>query len=118
MTIEAAITVAVKTGKARIQDEFLWVHGMASAPIRNRAMLEPTSKRLELVCPDEIMAAILRALEDSYGLELDDLPRAACRLLGFERVSQDMKDQVLMCAQRLADRKQIKVNGDNVIIVR
>jgi very-short-patch-repair endonuclease len=91
--IAAGINEAVRTGRARVSGDFVWKPGTLHPPIRDRSSLSVSSRKLQLVAPEELDAAICRVIEDAVGMRDDEVPPAACRLLGFGRMSDDMRIQ-------------------------
>jgi hypothetical protein len=74
-----------------LKDGFLKGINQEGCTIRDRSDLPSQFKKLEYVAPEEICAAIESAVRESYGIMYDDVPGAACRLLGFARVTEDMR---------------------------
>jgi very-short-patch-repair endonuclease len=114
--MEAAAELTVQGGRARRDGDFLWVPAMTAPPLRSRAGLDTASRRLDWVAPEEIGLAILRALDESYGLSVEELPRSACRVLGFERVSQEMKSQIDDVLRALITTKRVSVTGNTITL--
>lgn len=96
--IDAAVQTAIRRAVARREiqqrDDFLWSAAMTDAPVRDRSALPAASRKLQFVAPEEVDAAIRRVLLDSYGMPPEEVPAAVCRLFGFARVSEDMKDAI------------------------
>ena len=80
--------------------------------VRDRSEAPTQLKKIELIAPEEIQAAIEQSVGDSFGLATEDVAISACRLLGFARVSEDMRMAVeelrddLISKGRLAQRGQ------------
>lgn len=55
--------------------------------VRDRSDFPQQQKKVELVAPEEICAAIEQTVEQSFGLPAEDVAVAACHLLGFARVT-------------------------------
>lgn len=69
---------------------------MVTPELRDRSDPPHTAKKIEYVAPEEIQAAIERAIieraiNDSYGLAPHEVAISACRLLGFSRVTDQMR---------------------------
>ena len=91
--------------------EFLWRLDMESPPVRDRSSLPVSSRKLDLVAPEEIDAAILKVVQQSCGMNPDEVPGAVCRLLGFARVTDDMKNSIEPRRDTLLGRGALKANG-------
>ena len=50
---------------------------------------------------EELALAIERVIREGYGMDRKDIPAAACRLLGFPRVSDEMRQRVGAVLERL-----------------
>ena len=113
--IEASIRSAVRRGKMRRSGDFLWHPAMQEVPLRDRSGLPDASKKLEFVAPEEIEAAIRKAVADAYGMDRQEVPAAVVRLLfGFKRTmagTQRWVTEVLEAA--IADGKLVE-EGDHL----
>lgn len=93
-SITRACALTVMERNVTQKGDFYWKdHGAAPEP-RDRSDLPLRSRRLELVADEEIAAVIARVAERSCGVNKDEIPPAACSLLGFGRCSADMKARV------------------------
>ncbi len=92
--LEKACSRAVSNGSARRRGDFFWRADAAPVVPRDRSELPLRSRKLELVAPEEISAAISLMTAEACGIDTGDLPQEVCRLLGFGRCSADMKDRV------------------------
>lgn len=92
--IEAAfqtgVAHAVRAKKVDKRDDFLWLPGMVSPPVHDRSIFPSVSRKIDLIAPEEIAAAIREIVENSYGIDQEDVAPAVCRLLGFARTSEEM----------------------------
>jgi hypothetical protein len=117
--IQEAFKQACRSGsrqKLFIQrSEFLFKTNSPITSVRDRSDLPPQSRKLEYVAPEEIGTAIELVVNESFGLNADDVATATCRLLGFARVSEDMRTVVekqrdhLVKAGRLIKRGEVLV---------
>ncbi len=88
---ERAVDVGVQSGQFRAREGFLWSPDMTAIAPRDRSDCPQSAKKIEHVAAEEICAAIEKAVQESYGLRPDEVAPAACRLLGFARVSDEMR---------------------------
>jgi hypothetical protein len=118
--IEAAFSEAVESGVARRRftrrGEFLWKVGMSEPPVRDRSTLSIGSRKLELVAPEEIRQAILKAVGEAYGMPSEEIPSVVCRVLGFARVTDEMKADIRPHLEALIQNGALKSRGQNLTI--
>jgi hypothetical protein len=75
--------------------DFLWLPDqVAAVHPRSRANVPAGSRKLELIAPEEIDAAVMQVVEHALGMRPDDIPPAACSLLGFGATSERMRGMV------------------------
>lgn len=111
-SIEAACTTAVSARSIRRQGDFLWSEGMHKAPLRDRGNLPVASRKIEFVAPEELGIAINKVVAETYGIEFEQIPAFVARLLGFARMSDDMRQRIEAAIhQMLATRYLIEQGG-------
>jgi len=113
--MELACDHAIRAGHIRRQGDFLWLADLQIPTIRNRGNLPASARKINLIAPEEIELAIEKAVKDSYGLEQDSIPAAACRLLGLSRLSSDTKEQVEMVVRRMIESGKLTRQGNHLI---
>lgn len=111
-----AFRSAADAGLIRKSGDFLWLKDMTVPPLRNRSNLPPASKRLEWVAPEEIDLAIQQVVRKSYGMTDEQVPQAACGLLGFDRVSDDMRSLVGNRVQVMLQDGRLVRKGTHVMV--
>jgi Protein of unknown function (DUF3320) len=104
--IQDALTRASRAGsrakKFVLKGDFLFrVEPPTLSLVRDRSEFPQQTKKLEYVAPEEICAAIEHAVLTGFGMPPEDIPVAACRLLGFARVSEEMRSVVADCRDSL-----------------
>jgi very-short-patch-repair endonuclease len=115
--VESACSFAAKSGAIRRKGDFLWMSSMGQPAIRDRSSLPSSSRKIDLIAPEEIALAIEKAVADSCGMNREDVPAAACRLFGLMRVSEETRAHVneiiqdLIIANRLANQGEQLVTG-------
>jgi very-short-patch-repair endonuclease len=95
--------------------DFLWRADGAPPVIRDRSELLPQLKKIECVAPEEIHAAIEASINDSFGLRDEDIATSACRLLGFARVSEEMRTHVDRLRDRLIEQGRLIKRGEVLV---
>ena len=114
--IMAAVLNACYSGKVRLEGDFLWQVGKNQPELRDRSNLPVSSRKLDLVAPEEIGIAVQRVVGASYGISRADVSGAAVRLLGFTRVTQDMRSRVDIIVGRMIDDGQLIEQADLLIV--
>jgi len=89
-TLSAGVDYARRQGWVRVLGEFLWSPSSGELAIRDRSALLPASRKIELIAPEEVNAAIRTIVGGSLGIDKDELPQAVARLFGFARTSDDI----------------------------
>jgi very-short-patch-repair endonuclease len=115
---DLAIEQSVKSRKIRKQKDFLWIRGMTETKPRNRSQLPQSSKKLALIAPEEIAAATLHVVAGSYGIDPQEAPKAIGELLGFGRVSSDMRDGINVVIRNILRKKQLTEEGNHLFLLK
>lgn len=97
--VEAGIEDSVRRGTLRRRGDFLWPQGMSTVAVRDRSDVDAQARKLELVCDEEIAAALLDVVARAFSISREDAVATALRLLGFQRISADMR---VRCGSALA----------------
>lgn len=105
-SIEEAIRVLVHDGSIKKKDEFLWLNGTQKVQIRNRS--EMANKKAGFIAPQEIEAAIIKIVEESFGITTEAIPQPVSHLFGFSRLTEDMKDLIEKIVTRMTSSKKIQ----------
>ena len=114
--VDRAIQDATASGRLRRQDAFLWWNDMEAPTLRDRSGLPAASRKIELVAPEELAVAVLQAVAASYGIDRKDVPVAAARLLGFARVTTEMRSTFEPVVRRMITEGKLVQQGDQVVI--
>ena len=117
--IQRAFDEAIDVGVARKlfvnRDDFLWSPTMQDAPVRDRSLLPPVSRKLELVPAEEVRRAILQLVRESCGMPPDDVPGAVCHLLGFTRMTAEMSASIELHRDALVSEGHLALEGLNLV---
>lgn len=92
--LDMAVLLGVQKGVVVRKGDFLWWPGQQDVIPRDRSNLPRGFLNLERIAPEEIAAAIRWVVSRSFGIDREEIPGAACRLLGFSRCSEGMRAQV------------------------
>jgi hypothetical protein len=89
---------------------------MESPELRDRSNLAPASRKLELVAPEELALAVRKVVAGSYGIHRQEVPGAAVRLLGFARLTQDMRTRVDSVVDEMVQDGRLAGQGENLVV--
>jgi very-short-patch-repair endonuclease len=95
---------------------FLWTYEPGGVQVRDRSDFPPQQKKIELVAPEEICFAIEQAVKESYGIAAEDVAVAACRRLGFARVTEDMRATVEEHRDQLVKVGRLELRGETLVL--
>ena len=115
-SIERACKAGSRSGKFIADGDFLKSANQRQCPIRDRSDLPGQMKRISLVAPDEIDAAIEFVTGESYGISFDAAAGAACRVLGFARVTDEMQTIAERRRDSLLARGRLEQRGDMLFL--
>lgn len=110
-TLQSAIHFAISKRRVRMIGNFLWDPEMKEPRIRDRSALDATAKKLELVAPEEIRAALLAEIRSAYSMSIEDAISGAARALGLQRVTAQMHDVFRQQIHCLIYDRQLKQSG-------
>ncbi len=97
--IMTSINMAVHNNLISVEDNFLFKKEEPIV-IRDRSLLDPQMKRFDLIPPMELENAMIQFIKHSFSVEDDDLINASFHLLGFQKVTSQMKE----LGQKLIDK--------------
>ena len=107
-----AALLATKLQYLRREGDFLWAPAMQQAPLRDRSLLPAISRKLPFVAPEELARALQMAVEQGFALPREAVYLPAVRLLGFARLSEEMRQQLEPILAGLLQRGELlEVNG-------
>jgi len=115
-TIDQAINHAVELGRMRLDAPFLWWKDADQPALRDRSKLPAASRKIDLVAPEELSAAAHKVVAASYGIAQNDVPVAAARLLGFGRVTTEMRDRFDPVIRSMIASGVLVRRGDQLLI--
>jgi len=109
---QAAATLAANLHHLRQQGDFLWENTMQQPPLRDRSQLPAISRKLTLIAPEELAHAVYTIVRHSFALPREAAYLSAVRLLGFARLSDDMRQQLDAALQSLLEQGElVEVDG-------
>ena len=113
---ETALDLAEHSGHMYRKGEFLWSSDMKEPVLRNRQGLPAALRKLEYISEEEVMLAVRTVIALSYGMEAHSVPTAACRLMGFSRVTEEMSMRVNEVIGKLETEKVLVRHGENLVL--
>lgn len=96
--------------------DFLWSKDMVAPVLRDRSN-SAVNKKVHFIADEEIAQAILKVVKDSYGVSIDHVAAAAFQMLGFARVTDEMRERIkpiigdLVLSGVLSDKGTVLVMG-------
>jgi very-short-patch-repair endonuclease len=105
--IERGAKQAAKKGRVVRKRDFLWQPDMKVPVVRDRSMLPSSSRKIERVAPEEIKETIRMVIHKGVGVTKEEALIEACRLLGYARATENIRQYVEKYIQQLLDEKEI-----------
>jgi hypothetical protein len=113
-TYDEAVRFAVRKGHVEERGEFLYKVGQTEMPLRNREDLTG-EKRMVWVANEEVDGVILALIDRAYGYAEEDLIYDTSHELGFQRVTQEIRDAVVHVILGLRQHERIRMEGLNYV---
>ncbi|QNH62161.1 DUF3320 domain-containing protein [Hymenobacter sediminicola] len=111
-TGQDAALLAQNLRHLRREGDFLWDNTMQQPPLRNRSQLPAVSRKFSFVAPEELARALRTVVEQRFALPREAVFLPAVRLLGFTRLSEEMRQQLEPVLAGLLERGELaEVNG-------
>lgn len=111
-SITDAVNYAIRTGLIKKKDEFLWNIEDHLPVIRDRSLLSPNSKKLNLISDEEMNLAIIKVVESSIAIQPDNAVIIIAKLFGFARVTEDMRNHILKSIIKAVKSEIVKKDGE------
>lgn len=87
--VSAAVQALAKASNAECHGHFVYRVGQGSVPVRSRRLLENSNlRKVELIAPTEIRAALLKVVTESIGTSVSETIASAAKLLGISNSQQ------------------------------
>ena len=108
----AVVSGALKS-KLLYKGDFLWRpgHHENEVEIRRRDDVPPNLRKPAMIAPEEIAAALLRAVQASYGINADDAVAEASQLFGYRRTGSDIRSSFKRVLNRLIAKGFLQKRG-------
>lgn len=113
---ERGVAYAVRNESIKKQGDFLYSTHSLEPRLRSRESLPNASRKIELIAPEEISFAVVKVVSSSFGMKQNHIPEEVCRILGFSRVSKDIREHIdKIVAGMIIDERLIN-QGDYLVV--
>lgn len=110
-----ASRAAARRDALTISGDFLWRSQNEDAPVRDRSSLSNSSRKPELIAPEELRAAIDKVVKEAFGMDRSEVPSAVLRLLlGFRRTSEAARQTILSRLDAMVAQGELKEEGSHI----
>lgn len=113
--VTAAIYHGHKNSQFHYQAGFVYADNSLGAKVRNRSLLEVTERKIELVAPEEIDAALLEVIEISFSISQESAVYTTLEMLGFGRATVNIAGIVNSRIESLLNEGKIKREGGKLV---
>jgi hypothetical protein len=96
----------------KARGDFLWPVEMEQPILRDRGALPPVSKKLEYIAPEELDLAIQKVVEEAIGIQPEAAVPFIAKMLGFARVTEDLKNDILHHIDLSLEKGSIVEDGE------
>lgn len=111
-SITDAALYAVNNGLLIRKGDFLWHPESDTAAIRDRSLLNPNSRKLAYIAPEEMNLAIARVVENSIAIQPESAVQLIAKIFGYSRVTEDMRNSILESVNYAIASKIITKDGE------
>lgn len=115
--LKQTITSAEESGSIVVKEEFLWDASMQEPALRSRANLPATSRKLAYIAPEEMAMVIRKVVEDAVAITHAAAVPMVAKTLGFTRVTEDIKNDILAAIQQSITSDIIYEDGEWLKVV-
>jgi len=114
--VRTAARFAVARHRLERRGDFLWKRGMVTPPVRDRSLLSSTSRQIERVAPEEIVEAVTLLLRKSIAAKPEEAVTEACRLLGYPRVTDSIRQYAEKAIRAAILRGRFKLQNGSLVL--
>ena len=112
--IRAVADQAVSNGKISRSGNFMWRGDHDQVPLRRRDKLPVGMRKIQLISPEEIGAALFHAVQVSHGIDEDGVITEAVRIFGFRRAGPDIRSSFENILHRLVEDGVLEYQGKHL----
>lgn len=111
----SASRLAARRGAVVVDGNFLWLPKQTACVSRDRSRLPAASRKIELVAPQELEAAVLEAIKVSMGLPKYEIARVAARYLGLNRTSGTIDEAFQRVIDQMIQAERLARHGEDLV---
>lgn len=112
--LSAGIDYARRQGWVKVQGEFVCSTMGGEVVVRDRSALSPAERKIELIAPEEVKAAIKAVVDASFGIDNNEIPPAVARLFGFARTSDDIAAGIRKQMKGMIKKSELAIQDGHV----
>jgi very-short-patch-repair endonuclease len=109
--VKLAVRFAEGSGKIKVSGEFLWDATMQEPMVRDRSALPLSSRKLKYVAPEEVQKAVEKVVLDSIAIHPEAAFPLVARVLGFSRVTEEMRNDLLQVIEQSVQAGIVDLDG-------
>ena len=114
--VASASRLAVRHERIVAKGSFLWLPKQEACVARDRSRLAAASRKVELIAPQELEAAVLEAIKTSLGLPKAEIPSVAARYFGFNRTSASIDEAFRQVIDTMIQTEQLAQQGEDFVV--
>ena len=111
-----SILVATNHGVITVKGAFAYRPDQSIFSVRSRSDFAQQVKRIDLVAPEEILAAVVHVLREAVAVEIDKLAKPTARLLGFDRITREMESQIRLVIEEGIQSGRLSSSNEKVVL--
>ncbi|KAA9345556.1 DUF3320 domain-containing protein [Adhaeribacter soli] len=111
-TIQEAAKTAEIQNFITIKQDFLWDYNMTEPTVRNRENLPASSRKMSYIAPEELSLAVEQVVKSAIAIQPDSSIPLVAKRLGFNRVTEDVRNNILQAVNLSLQNGRIQQEGD------
>jgi len=113
--IGIALKYGQRTGLFYCCAGFLYADDNREAKVRSRSSLESVERKIDLIAPEELDAALLEVIRTSFSISQEDAISGALDMLGFGRASSNIAAKLMERIDTLLRTGRIKRDEEKLV---
>ncbi|MGV3656587.1 MAG: hypothetical protein ACO1NX_01485, partial [Chitinophagaceae bacterium] len=91
---------------------FLWMPQMHAPVLRDRSALPAASRKIKWIAPEEVIGVIAKVVRNAVAIHPEAAFPYIAKLLGFSRVTEEMRTEILAHIQEALAQNIIVQEGE------
>ncbi|MDP2821207.1 MAG: hypothetical protein Q8O52_00810 [Sulfuritalea sp.] len=116
-SVGVAIKHGHRAGMFYHANGFIYADKGRAATVRNRSKFEPTERKIELIAPEEMDAALLDVVRMGFSISRDAAVSGALDMLGFGRASANIANTMNVRVEALLKAQRLKRHEEKLVAV-